>query len=436
MRTALRATFTGDLSLLKEPRRAVRATTLVNRLLDLPGIRVAGVSLEPGVLCAEIKLAARKLRCPVCDYATWSVYDRRPVISRWRHLDFGASKVILTAWLRRLRCPAHGVVTEWAPFARYRSGFTAEFEDVAAFLATRTDKSAIARFLRIDWDTVGRIIERVVDTELDTGRLDDLVTIGVDEISWRKHHKYLTLVSNHATGKIVWGRAGKDTAALDAFFDELGTERAQQIEAASMDMGAAFRKSVAAHAPGAVICIDPFHVVKLVTDAFDKVRRIEWQAMRQIDPVSAKLFKGARWALLKNPENLDEDQAAQLRRFRRRGGTLWAGYKLKEALRAIFHGDLAPGDAPCLLETWCTQAENAGMAPFAKAAGTLRKHLAGINAALERKINNGRHEGINSNVRLIIRRARGFHSAEAALGLVMLTCGPITLHLPWEQSPA
>lgn len=411
----------------------MRTTTLVNQLLDLPGIVVTGVSLEPGVLTVEARLTARKLYCPLCDYATWSRHDRRPVPSRWRHLDFGASKVTVTCVRRRLRCPVHGVVTEYAPFARYHAQFTAHFEDTAAFLATRTDKSAIARFLRIDWDTVGRICERVAATELDEDRLEDLVTIGVDEISWRKHHKYLTLVSDHATGKIVWGRAGKDTAALDRYFEELGPERAQRIEAVSMDMGAAFRKSVARNAPEAVICIDPFHVVKLVTDAFDTVRRIEWQAMRRIDPASAKLFKGARWALLKNPENLDEDQAAQLRRFRRRGGTLWAGYKLKEALRAIFHGDLEPGDASRLLETWCTQAEHSAMAPFAKAAKTLRKHLAGITAALERKVNNGRHEGINSNVRLIIRRARGFHSAEAALGLVMLTCGPIKLLLPHER---
>jgi transposase len=411
----------------------VRATTLVNRLLDLPGITVSGVSLEPGLLMVEVKLTARKLRCPLCDYSTWARYDQRPVPSRWRHLDFGTSAVVVRAERRRLRCPEHGVVTEWAPFARYRAGFTAEFEDTAAFLATRTDKSAIARFLRIDWDTVGRICERVVATELDHDRLDGLVVIGVDEISWRKHHKYLTLVSNHDTGKIVWGRAGKDTAALNRFFEELGPQRAQRIEAASMDMGAAFRRSVTGHAPNAVICIDPFHVVKLVTDAFDEVRRTEWQAMRAIDAHQAKLFKGARWALLKNPENLDEDQAAMLRRFRRRGGTLWAGYKLKEALRAIFHGDLKPGDALALLEAWCTQAENSAMAPFIKAARTLRKHLAGITAALERKVSNGRHEGINSNVRLIIRRARGFHSAEAALGLVLLTCGPVTLHLPHEK---
>lgn len=411
----------------------MRATTLVNRLLDLPGITVSGVSIEPCALAVSVNLTARKLWCPLCEYSTWYRYDTRPVASRWRHLDFGACKVVLSANLRRLRCPRHGVVTEWAPFARYGARFTADFEDVVAFLATKTDKSTITRFLRIDWDTVGRVIERVVATELDHERLESLVTIGVDEVSWKKHHHYLTLVSDHATGKIVWGKEGKDAATLDAFFDEIGEHNAEAIEAVSMDMGPAFNKSVSDHAPQAVICVDPFHVVKLVTDAFDEVRREQWQAMREIDPVAAKLFKGARWSLLKNPENLSEEQAGTLRRFRRRGGILWQAYKLKEALRAIFHGDLDVNQAVALVSTWCRQAQASGMKPFAKAATTLGKHLTGITEALARKVNNGRHEGINSNVRLIFRRARGFHSAQAALGLVMLTCGPISIHLPHEK---
>lgn len=410
------------------------ATTLVKELLDLPGIAVSGVSLEPGVLRVEVRLTARKLWCPLCDYSTWSRHDVRPVDSTWRHLDFGASRVVLHARLRRLRCPDHGVLTEWAPFARYRARFTADFEDVAAFLATRTDKSAIARFLRIDWDTVGRIIERVVATELDPDRLEDLVTIGVDEISWRKYHKYLTLVSNHATGKIVWGTTtGRDQQSLDEFFHELGPEKTGRIQAASMDMGRSYLKSVKANAPRAVICIDPFHAVKHVGKAFDLVRRIEWQRLRTIDPERAKTFKGSRWILLRDPDNLTDEQAATLRRFRRAGGTLWRAYQLKEAFRAIFHGDLEPGQALDLIDTWCQKAKDSAMPAFAKAANAIRTHRDGIAQALERRINNGRHEGINSTVRLIIRRARGFHTAQAALALVILTCGPITIQLPHEK---
>jgi transposase len=275
-----------------------------------------------------------------------------------------------------------------------------------------------------------------VATNLDQNRLDGLVTIGVDEISWRKHHKYLTLVTDHTRGKVVWGSAGKDTATLDAFFDDLGPARAAAIEAVSMDMGPAYAKSVRAqgHAPHAVVCVDPFHAVKLVGEALDVERRKAWNELRHGgDPVAAKKFKGARWALLKNPTNLTDDQAATLRKLKRRGGDVWRAYTLKEAFRAIFAGDLDPDAVAELIDRWISRASRSRLPAFVKTAKTIRKHRDGLLAAIRLGINNGRAEGLNNVVRLIFRRARGFHSAEAALALVMLTCGPITLQLPHER---
>lgn len=202
--------------------------------------------------------------------------------SCWRHLDLGAWSLEVRARLRRLECPTHGVRTEAVPFARPvdNSGFTHDFGCLVAWLATRMDKTAITR---VSWRTVGRIIERVVADELDPGRLDNLFEIGVDEISWRRHHHYLALVANHRSGKIVWGAPGRDAKTLDGFFAELGEERAAQLTAVSMDMGPAFAKSVRAegHAPQAAICIDPFHVVALMTKALDEVRPPLWQQVRQ-----------------------------------------------------------------------------------------------------------------------------------------------------------
>jgi transposase len=422
---------------LPEPSPAVRAHTLLNRLLNLPGAAVRGVSLpEPGLLAVDVALRRRRLVCPRCGWHTRWRYDRRPVASTWRHLDFGATMVLLRAQLRRLDCPTCGVVTEAVPFARHRAGFTRDFEDVAAFLATKTDKTTIARFLRLDWDTVGRICDRVVADELDPDRLDGLVHVGVDEVSWRKRHNYLSLVYDHEGKKVVWGKAGKDAATLDAFFAELGAQRAERIDAVSMDMGPAFAASVRAHAGQATICIDPFHAVKVVTDALDVVRREAWNELRRSgDPDAARKFKGARWALLKNPTNLTDEQAATLRQLKRRGGQVWRAYTLKEAFRAIFSGDLTIDAVAELIDRWISRASRSRIAPFVKAAKTIRKHRDGILAAIRLGINNGRAEGLNNIVRLIIHRARGFHSAEAVLALVMLSCGPITLHLPHQRPP-
>jgi transposase len=414
----------------------MRVTAAFSLLLRLPGVWVRTVVFEADRVVVVVGLRRRRLVCPDCEFSTRSRYDTRPVRSSWRHLDLGVWRLEIRAELRRLVCPAHGVRTEGVPFARAASRFTRDFEDLVGWLATTMDKTALRRLVRIDWDTVGRIIERVMVTGLDPARLDRLFKIGVDEVSWRKGHSYIALVSDHATGKFVWGAEGKDTATLDGFFDTLGPDRSGRIEAISMDMGPAFAKSATARAPQAVICYDPFHVVQLATAALEKVRREVWQDLRRLpDPRTARRFKGARWALLKNPADLSDDQAVTLRQLKRRGGDLWRAYALKEALRAVFAGDLGEADVAILLDRFCSKASRSRLKPFVTVAQTLRKRRAGILTAIRLRINNGQHEGLNRRVRLIVNRAYGFHSANAALALIIVTLGPINHVLPHEHPP-
>jgi len=169
----------------------------------------------------EVALRRRCLRCPLCGYSTGARRDTRPVDSVWRHLDLGTWRLEIHARRRRLCCPEHGVRAEEVPFACHRSQFTHDFECLVAWLATRTDKTTITRMLRIDWATVGRIVGRVCDSELDRDRLQGLFDIGIDEVSWRKQHRYLTLVVDHRRGKVVWGTEGAGEKAADEFFAEL-----------------------------------------------------------------------------------------------------------------------------------------------------------------------------------------------------------------------
>ncbi len=176
--------------------------------------------------------------------------------------------------------------------------------------------------------------------------------------------------------------------------------------------------------------------MKVGTDALNRVRRDIWQELRRLpDPVMARKFKGARWALLKNPEDLTDTQARTLAGIRRHGGALWRAYQRKEELRAVFAGDLDEHDTADMLDRWCARAQRSRLEPFVKAARTIRAHRDGILAAIRLGLSNARLEGLNQRVRLIVRRAFGFHSAGAALALVMLSCGPIELTLPWEQTP-
>ena len=437
----------------------MRVTTAFCRLLRLEGVRVTSVLFEGDRVLVGVALRRRRLVCPCCAFSTRAREGIQAHESVWRHLDLGVWRLEIRATLRQLRCPAHGVHVEGVPFARHRAQLTRDLEDLVAWLATRTDKTAITRLVRIDWQTVGRIISRVADEQLDDRRLDDLFEIGIDEIAWRGGHRYLTLVTDHQAGKIVWGAEGRSAAVADRFFAELDPPdpepvgepaatasravepeqpcvgpRASKLTAISLDMGPGYAKSAREHAPQAVICIDPYHVVQLGNRALDEVRRDYWNALRVADRLGdAKRFKDARWALLKNPEDHTSGQARTLRKLKRAGGAVWRAYILKEALRAIFDHALDALDVGVLIDRFCSRAARSQLPAFIRLAKTIAKHRDGILAAATTKINNARVEALNNKARLITRRAYGFHSAQAALALIHLTCGPTTLRLPHQQ---
>jgi len=253
------------------------------------------VLFEADRVLVGVALRRRRLICPCCAFSTRHRERVQAHESVWRHLDLGVWRLEVRATLRQLRCPRHGVHVEGVPFARHRAQFTRDLEDLVAWLATRTDKTAITRLVRIDWQTVGRIISRVADEQLDDRRLDDLFEIGIDEIAWRGGRRFLTLVTDHRAGKIVWGAEGRSAAVADQFFADLDAPapdqtldaeparadiaeppddkqtqvgpRASKLTAISLDMGPGYAKSAREHAPQAVICIDPYHVVQVRHEA-------------------------------------------------------------------------------------------------------------------------------------------------------------------------
>jgi transposase len=445
----------------------MRVTSAFCRLLDLPGVWVRSVRFEPNRVRVRVALRRRRLRCPKCSYSTRHRESKQHHDSVWRHLDLGRWRLEVHARLRRLRCPEHGVHVEGVPFARDGARFTRDFEDLVAWLATKTDKTATCRLTRIDWQTIGRIIERVGDELLCEDRLGDLFEISIDEVAWRKGHRYLTLVGDHRRRCVVWGSEGKGQAAADAFFAELDRdtrrdadhgrdaeaaeiqvkapaqadaedhvgERAGQLRAVSMDMTGGYAKSVRRHAPQAVICIDNYHVVQLATKALDEVRREQWNELRAAgDRDAAKHFKDSRWSLLKNPADLTDTQADTLTALHAAGGKVPRAWTMKEMVRAIFAPGLTVDAVDELIDRLLARLSRSRLRPFVRLGRTIRKHRTGILAARRMKLSNARAEALNNKAKLITRRAYGFHSANAALALIHLTCGPITLTLPHEQT--
>jgi transposase len=194
----------------------VRVTTAFKRLLRLPGAGVTDVWFTSTGVVVIVRLRRRRRVCGSCGQTgPLEIHDRR--IKRWRHLDLAGSRCTIECELRRFKCLDCGVRLEAVPWARPGAAHTRDFEDTVAWLAQQMAFAPITRLLRIGWHTIGPIVERVVADRLDERRLEGLIAIGVDEISYRRHHRYLTSVADHKTGAIVWcspGRKQRDPAGV------------------------------------------------------------------------------------------------------------------------------------------------------------------------------------------------------------------------------
>jgi len=296
-------------------------------------------------------------RCGVCQRRCGR-YDAGEGRRRWRALDLGTLQAVLESDAPRVSCPEHGVVVAHVPWARHGAGHTFGFDDTVAWLATQTSKSAVTELMRIAWRTVGSIVARVwADTEQLHDRFAGLRRLGIDEISYKRGHRYLTVVIDHDTGRLVWAAPGRDMATLQTFFDRLGPERCARITHVSADGAEFIATVVAKNCPAAVRCADPFHVVRWATDALDEVRRQAWNEARRLAreteakrrpgrpsadaparPAGARArgLKGVRYVLWKNPENLTDKQRVKLDWIARTDPRLHRGYQLKEGLRLIF----------------------------------------------------------------------------------------------------
>ena len=404
----------------------MRITTAFNRLLRLPGASVIDVSFTVEGVIVTVRLRRSRRVCSRCGQLGGHIHGRR--VKRWRHLDLGANRCVVECELRRLWCRDCGAQFEAVPWARAGSRYTRDFEDVVAWLAQQMAKTPIAGLLRIAWDTVGRIVERVVADHLDQTRLEGLVAIGVDEISYRRGQRYLTSVVDHKAGAIVWCAPGRNAQTLQGFFELLG-DRKHTIKAVSIDMSGGYQQAIRQSIPHAEICFDPFHVVRLAQRAVDQVRRDEWNAHDRSHTPAGRWVKGTRWSLLKSPEKQTIDQLAKLGEVQQANRPLYRAFRLKEELRLLYRLE-DPTLAPAHLDAWLTWASRSRLEPFVKLARTIRRHRDGILNAIRLGLNNGRLEGLNSRIRLISHRSFGFHSADPLIALVYLCCAGITIQLP------
>lgn len=384
----------------------------------------------------------RALRCGACGRRAPG-YDQGEGRRRWRALDLGLVRAELEADAPRVRCPRHGVTVAAVPWARHGARHARAFEDTVAWLACVTSKTAITRLLRVSWRAVGAMIARVAaERQAGTDRMAGLRRIGIDEISYRKGQKYLVVVVDHDTGRLIWAAPGRDKATVGKFFDALGPQRTAALTHVSADGARWISSAVTAHAPQAEQCTDPFHVVSWATEALDEVRRDVWNTARRGQPARGRVrkagraagdardLKHARYALWKNPEDLTPGQAAKMDWISRTHPYLHRAYLLKEGLRVIFKLKGQPGAASDALDRWLAWAARCRIPQFTELGRKIRDHRPGIEASLRHSLSNGLIESVNTKLRALTRAAFGFHGPEPLIALGMLALGGLRPDLP------
>ena len=438
--------------------------TLFKKILNVKNIVVEKAEVRQELdgnnhICISARPTARHMDdCPIC-HKRCMRYDKKNAQPRtWRGLDWGTAVVEIVYDTHRIQCPKHGVLVADVPWAYPNSGFTKDFDLTVGWLAVYLPRSAVSELMRIDWETVGRCVSRTLK-EIEPSRsrrLDNLVHIGIDETSYKKGHKYITVIINHDNNTVVWAAPGHGKKVLETFYRQLKPEQLSSIKIVTGDGAKWITECVQEFTPECERCVDPFHVVEWAMEALDEVRRERWieahrevkklknehprtpgrpkaedQKSQQIEAAKdkAKELKGARFALGKAPEHLTENQRIRLLIIAQTDPQLYRAYVLKEELRLILkETDLAIAEAE--LKHWLWKASHSRIPAFKDLYKKVKRHKEHILNAIRFKMSNARMEATNNKIKLIIRKAYGFRNIDNMLDLVYLVCSDLKVTLP------
>ncbi len=367
--------------------------------------------------------AAKQPPCPTCSQAS-ARHDHRQ--RRWRHLDTCQFKTFLVADVPRVNCPDHGVHQIDVPWSEPGSGFTALFEALVIDWLQGSNIQTVARRLDLSWTSVDTIMRHAVERGMARREEASPRRLSVDETSFRRRHDYVTVVSDQHTGAVLYVGEDRKIESLADYFGILNEKQKAGIESVSMDMWLPYIRATLDHLPDAEkkIAFDKFHVAKMLGDAVDKVRRAEH---RELMKAGDTTLKGTKFHWLINPENMSRQRMidfAPLRESALRTARAWA---LKETAMSLWHY-LKRGWAQKQWLRWLSWAMRCRLQPVMKVAKTIKKYLWGIVNAVVLGVDNGAAESINSRIKTVKTRARGFRNKSRFRNAIYFYLGGLDLY--------
>ncbi len=362
-----------------------------------------------------------KFECPVCNNPECPAYDTKEKV--WRHLSFFQHKAFLHCRVPRVKCGECGIHQIEIPWAREFSGFTLLMDAMIVTMAQSMQISEIASKIDEQDTRIWRVVDHYTNEARSREDLSDVAVIGIDETSCTKGHKYVTLVVDFDTSRVIHVCGGKDSSTLSSFKEDYQTHggNPDNIRSVCCDMSPAFISGIKTEFPSASITFDKFHVMKIVNEGIDAVRKEE-VAMNQC-------LKNTRYLWLKNPCNLTEKQKKTLGSLKDMNLKTVRAYNLKLSLQ-IFWSIGERGVAEQYLKRWYFWATHSRLQPMIDAAKTIKRHWNGILNYFDSRITNGILEGINSVVQLLKRSARGYRNIRNFMTMIYLRLGHLDFQLP------
>jgi transposase len=307
-----------------------------------------------------------------------------------------------------------GVRTEQVPWGEGKKQLTKVYMQYLANWAQVLSWQEVARRFHTSWEKVFHSVEYVVEWGLKHRSLEGITAVGVDEIAWKKGHKYLTLVYqiNNGAVRLLWIGKDRTEKTFHGFFDKLGAEKAKLIEYVCSDMWKAYLKVIKERIPQSVHVLDRYHIVARLNKALDQVRAGEHKQMKQddFDPILTK----ARWLLLKRPENLTDNQGAKLKDLLKYNLKSMRAYLLKEEFQLLWTYSSVAW-ATKFIDRWTTKVMRSKIEPLKKEAKTIRKHKSLIlnYFRAKKQLSSGNVEGLNNKAKLTMRKSYGFRTQKA-----------------------
>jgi len=397
---------------------------VVAKLLRFKGLRVEDFRFE-GRHNFLITVTPHKngCRCPECG-RRGTIIRVMPEPRWWRDIVVCGWTVWLQHCPREIWCPTHGRVVEQIPWADRFARVTYRFEYAMLKYCQIMTQKAAAQLLRLPPSTLSDVLHRTITRIRDGHRIRGLKTLGVDEISYAKGHKYATVVYDLDRSCVVWVGPGKGRETIDRFFTEaLSADQRAGIRWACCDMSEAYMNAIQAHCPNVTLVLDRFHIVKALNTAVDEVRKEQW---RLAGGDERKALKGLRWLLYRHSSTRSKADTHTLRSLEKANHRIYRAWRLKDEFEAFWEYK-APRVAARFLQNWTTSALRSRLEPLRKFVATLRQHYFGVLAFVNSRLTNAIAEGLNRIIQIVKNRASGFRTLDAFTDMIFLTVGDVDI---------